>query len=338
MGLRRLAGVALAGVLVVTGCGGSPAAQAPGQIEKVSVVLDWTPNTNHTGIYVALDQGYYDEAGIEVEVLGYSQAGVESVMGTGGAEFGFSGVDSIAAAHASGLELTMVMNVQQKSSFGVAVRGDSDITRPADLDGRTLAAYGAGATNFNTRQMIIADGGVGEFERIVVGTGALEAVVAGRADFAEAMATWEVLAQTQQGTEIRMLFPADYGVQTTPALLGISVRDDFMAANPDAVRQFVQATQRGYEFAIADPDQAAQILIDANPQAKLDATLTHASQRLLSSDYWPDPQGSVGHADIERWQAYLDHLVASGLLVDADGQTVTDNLDATDLVTNEFLA
>lgn len=327
----------LAGSLLLSGCAAS-AGEAVDEADQVAIVLDWTPNTNHTGIYVALDQGYYEQAGIELEILGYSQAGVESVMGTGGAEFGFSGVDSLAAAQASGLELTMVMNVQQKSSFGVAVRDDSAIGRPADLDGRTLAAYGAGATNFNTKQIIIADGGVGDFERIVVGTGALEAVVARRADFAEAMATWEVLAQEQQGTGIRMFFPADFGVPTTPALLGISVRDDFMAANSDAVRRFVRATQQGYEFAVNDPDQAAQILVDANPQAKLDPTLTMASQRLLSSEYWPDEQGSVGHADVQRWQSYLDHLVLSGLLVDADGQPVTTPFEAADLVTNEFLA
>lgn len=313
-----------------------PTTQAP--LDKVSIVLDWTPNTNHTGLYTAIEQGYYADAGIELEILGYSQAGVESVLGAGGAEFGFSGVDSLLAARAAGVDLTMVINVQQKSSFGVAVSGDSEITRPADLDGRTLAAYGGGATHYNTRQMIKNDGGQGEFEVVVVGTGALEAVLAGRADFAESMATWEGLAMEMQGYQVRFMFPADYDVPTTPALLGISVRDDFLAANPDVVKRFVQATQLGYQFAVDNPERAAQVLLDANPQAKLDPELTLRSQELLSAEYWPDAQGSVGHADLDAWQRYLDHVIGTGLIVDGDGEVFTDAVAAEDLVTNEFLA
>lgn len=306
--------------------------------DEVSIGLDWTPNTNHTGIYVAQQKGYYADAGIDLNVLGYSQAGVESVMGSGGADFGFSGVETLAAAKASDLDLTMVFNLQQRSSYGVAVRQDSDIASPKDLDGKTLAAYGAGATSFATTQMIQADGGQGNFDTVVVGTGALDAVVAGKADFAEALATWEVLQYELQGDEFRMFFPDDYGVPTSPALLGISARSELIADNPDLVARFVQATEKGYEYAVDNPDEAAQILIDANPQVNLDPELTKASQELLSSDYWPDPEGSVGHADPEAWQTYLDLLTSGGLVVGADGQPYTSKLNASELVTNEFLA
>lgn len=243
----------------------------------------------------------------------------------------------MASAYASGIKLAMVVNVQQTGSFGVAVRADSAIMRPADLDGKTIADYGAGATHYNTKQMIINDGGTGEFDRIIVGTAALDAVVSGRADFAEEMATWGVIAQELQGNGIRMFHPEDYDVPTTPANVGISVRKDFAEQNPEKVRDFVAATVRGYEYAIDNPVEAAQILVESNPEANIDPELARRSQELLSAHHWTDEAGRFGYADVDAWQRYLDHLVAVGLVVDNEGQPLAEPINAAELVTNEFL-
>lgn len=338
---KYLAALAIA-VLTASGLGACAAnddtgANTTGKPAKVSVVLDWTPNTNHTGIYVAQEKGYYQEAGIDLDILGFSKAGVEAVMSGGEAEFGFSGVNSLAAANASGIDLEMVINIQQTSSFGVATRADSGITRPRDLDGKVLASYGAGATAATTKQMIINDGGKGDFDQIVVGAGSIEAVLEKRADFSEEMGTWAVIAAQLQGDDITMFYPQDYGVPTTPANIGISVRKDFAKEHPDVVRSFVQATVRGYQYAIDHPEDAAEILVSANPETKLDPELAKSSQQKLSRKYWLDPKGRFGYADLNRWQEFLDYLVDSKLLFDSEGKVITTKVDATELATNEFL-
>ncbi|MDO5026168.1 MAG: ABC transporter substrate-binding protein [Trueperella sp.] len=334
--LVTLAVTALA-VAGLSACAADDGKDAASEPTKVSVVLDWTPNTNHTGIYVAQEKGYYQNAGIDLDILGFSKAGVEAVMAGGEAEFGFSGVNSLAAAQASGIELEMVVNVQQISSFGVATRADSGITRPRDLDGKVLASYGAGATAATTKQMIINDGGKGEFDQVVVGAGSIEAVLAKRADFSEEMGTWTVIAAELGGDEINMFYPQDYGVPTTPANIGISVRQDFAKENPEVVRSFVQATVRGYQYAIDHPEEAAEILVAANPETKLDPELAKRSQIELSKNYWLDSQGRFGYADLERWQEFLDYLVESQLLFDSEGKVITTKVAANELATNEYL-
>ncbi len=84
--------------------------------------------------------------------------------------------------------------------------------------------------------------------------------------------------------------------------------------------------------------EAAKILMDANPQAKLDAKLVNASQEKLSKEYWPDAAGTVGHADIDKWQSYLDFIIEQKLVTDGDGKPYTQKISAPEVVTNEFLA
>ena len=316
---------------------GQSASQASGQMRDVSVILDWTPNTNHTGLFVAQEKGYFADAGLNVDIMGFSKSGVDAVLSAGGADFGISGADALASAHAANLGLTMVLNIQQKSSYGVGVLEDSGITRPKDLDGKTIADYSGDSAHISTQMMIQHDGGTGEFDRVIVGAQAMAALESGQADFAEVLSTWEAIEAELSGTKLHMFQPADYDVPTTPAMIGISTRNDLIESDPDLVRAFVQAAQKGYEFAKDNPDEAAKILVDANPQAKLDPELVTRSQEILSTQYWPDSKGGVGFADIDRWNTYLAFIVEQGLVYDEKGTAVTEPIAADDIVTNEFV-
>lgn len=328
--------------LGLSGCAagdGSGSSSASTELDHVSIVLDWTPNTNHTGIFVAQQLGYYEDAGLDVEVLPYSSAGVESVVASGGADFGISGALSVTQANAQGEDLTMVMNIQQKSSSGVAYRADdTSITSPKDLDGKLFASWGGAELSAQVTQMIRNDGGEGTFESVTLGTSAYDAVYSGTADFAQGLTTWEGIEAELAGTPLNFFLPADYGVTATPAEIGISTTRDYLSSHSDVVQRFAQATQKGYQYAVDNPDEAGDILIEQNPSANLDTDLVHESQELLSSDYWPDADGSVGHADLDAWQQYVDYLVSNGLLTDENGATVTEAPDVSDLVTNNYLS
>ena len=131
--------------------------------------------------------------------------------------------------------------------------------------------------------------------------------------------------------------PADYGVETTPAELGLATTPAYLTENPDLARRFIQATQKGYADAVADPAGAVDALIDANPDASIDRELAAKSQEMLASRYWKDASGSVGHADLDRWQSYIDYLEAQGLLEDSSGNPVAPGLSAADMVSNGLL-
>lgn len=341
--VRALVAISVAGSLF--GCsggtgttGGSSPSGSSGKTDAVSIVLDWTPNTNHSGIFVAQKLGYYADAGIALTVLPYSQAGVESVLSSGGADFGISSATAVTQADTQGEDLQMVLNIQHKPSAGIAYRAsDTRITRPRDLDGKLFASWGAAETIAGVKKMIVNDGGTGNFSQVTLSTSAYQAVYDGTADFAQGLSTWEGIQAELAGTPVHFFFPADYGVTATPAEIGIAARRSYLAGNQDVARRFVQATQKGYEYAMAHPDEAASILIGANPDANIDSTLANRSQHMLV-DYWKDARGGVGTADIGAWQAFTGYLGSAGLLTGANGQPTSAAPAVSDLVTNDYLA
>ena len=319
--------------------GGSSSNQSGPARQTVSVVLDWTPNTNHSGVYLALARGYYEQAGIDVEILPYSEAGSASVLLGGGADFAFEGAYSVISGRARGDEMTMVLNLQQKSSQGIAVRADNAaITRPSDLDGKLFATWGAAEGVAKVQTMIRNDGGQGTVETALLGTSAYAAVYNGTADYAEGLTTWEGIEAELAGTPLKWFMPADYGVETTPAELGLVTTPSYLRDHSDLAKRFIQATQRGYEDAVNDPEGAVEALLSANSDAAIDRELATRSQELLSSQYWKDEAGSVGRADAERWQRYIDYLQQQGLLEDASGAPASTKLTGADMVTNDLLA
>ena len=342
MSRRTFVGAGLsAAAAALAGCtaqGPAQPATSPGGTTKLTFCLDWTPNTNHSGIYLAMARGYYEQAGIDVEILPYSEAGSASVLLGGGADFAFEGAYSVIAGKARGDDMTMVFNLQQESSQGIAVRADnSDITRPADLDGKLFATWGAAEGVAKVQTMIRNDGGQGNVETALLGTSAYAAVYNGTADYAEGLTTWEGIEADLAGTPVKWFMPADYGVETTPAELGLVTTPAYLRDHSDLAKRFIQATQRGYKDAISDPSGAVDALLNANPDAAIDRELATRSQELLSSQYWKDSAGSVGHGDVDRWQRYIDYLEGAGLLEDANGKPASAGLRGADMVTNDLL-
>lgn len=341
--LRRTTAL-LAATTVVLGLAAcaSPTPGAEGgakPLDEVTLILDWTPNTNHTGLHVAEALGYYRDAGIDLTIQGYSESGVESVLDAGGADFGISGATSLTFADAAGADLVSVFNIAQVPSTRLAVNADtSDITRPKQLEGKVYAGFGQPFENAVVRATIEGDGGDGEFESVSLSTAAYDALYDGKADFAAPLTTWEGIEADLKGTPLRYFDPADYGVPGSPSEVGISARRDFVEKNRDLVTRFVQATERGYEYAADNPEKAGTILIEQNPQAALDPELVQRSQKVLSAEYWKDADGRVGRGDAAKWTTFVTFLTAQGLLAGPDGTVLTQAPDAASLFTNEFLA
>lgn len=333
---RLLAGavVALATVSALTAC----ASTGPGPGETIRFALDWTPNTNHTGLFVALREGYFADAGLNVTVLPYNNASPDTLIDAGNAEFGISTQAQATFAKAAGTHTVSVLAPLQRWATGIGVRADrADIASPKDLDGKTYAGFGDAGERETLRQVIKNDGGTGNFNTVNLGTSAYEAVYSGTADFTVSYFAWEGIEAEHSGTPMKYFRYTDYGFPDAYAIV-VNGNQGWLAAHPDEATKFVRALQKGYQLAADDPARAAQDLIDANPDAFPDKNLVFESQRMLATDYMKDASGKVGGQNLAQWSGYSGFLFEHGLLAGENGQPLAAEPDWSTYFTDAYLA
>jgi ABC-type nitrate/sulfonate/bicarbonate transport system substrate-binding protein len=316
----------------------SPSASASPEPATVRLALDWTPNTNHIGFFVAEHEGWYADAAITLRILPYSGTTPETLIGAHQAECGISFQDSMTFAVAAGVKATSVMAILQRTASQIAVLESSSIERPRDLDGRVYGGFGYPNEVPTVKFVVQHDGGKGDFKNVVIDTAAYEALYAKRVDFTIPFTAWEGVEADLRGIDLRYFAFTDYGFPEFYQVV-LACDPDWLAREPDAARRFVAATVRGFELAAREADAAADMLIAENPGA-FDANpeLPKASAELLAKEgYYVDDGGRVGTQTLERWQGYSGFLYEQGLLVDADGKPLTSPPDYGTLFTNDFL-
>jgi ABC-type nitrate/sulfonate/bicarbonate transport system substrate-binding protein len=305
----------------------------------VRLALDWTPNTNHTGFFVARHEGWYDAAGIDLRILPYSGTAPETLIGAHQADCGISFQDSMTFAVAAGVKAVSVMAILQRTASEIAVLADSGIERPRQLDGRVYGGFGYPNELPTVSFVIKHDGGTGVFKDVVIDTAAYEALYAKRVDFTIPFTAWEGVEAGLRGIKLRYFAFTDYGFPDFYQVV-LACDPQWLAAQPDAARRFVAATVRGFEVAARDPDSAAATLVaenpgvfDANP-----ALPTASAEFLAKGGFYVDADGVVGRQTLERWQGYSGFLYDQGLLVDGDGKPLSRPPDYGALFTNDYLS
>ncbi|MGE7370132.1 ABC transporter substrate-binding protein [Neorhizobium sp. NPDC001467] len=304
----------------------------------VKVALDWTPNTNHIGLFVARDKGFYAEAGLQVEILPYTDTSAGTLVANRVADFGVIGSIGLFTQHSAGADLIGVYAIVQHETGRVVFKADrDDIKSPKDLDGKTYGGFGSDWENALLGAMIRHDGGKGEFQTVTLGTSAYQALANGSVDFTLEVYTWEGVQAELEGLKQKAFRYADYGVPDEhTALLGSNRA--FLDANPDTARAFLQATRRGYAFAVDHPDEATDLLIAANRDALTDRPLVRASlQALIDGYYLRRQDGVVGTMEAAKMEAIGDYLFNAKILKDGNGGTLEARPDATRYFTNEIL-
>jgi ABC-type nitrate/sulfonate/bicarbonate transport system substrate-binding protein len=205
--------------------------------EKLTVALDWTPNTNHVGLYVAQAKGWFTEAGLDVEILPYTDTSSGTLVATGVAQFGILSAVGFHSQRSMGADMTAVMAVVQHETGRLVFNGDrEDIKRPADLDGLTYAGFGSAWENALISSIIRHDGGEGSFDTVTLGTSAYEALANGSVDFTLEVSTWEGVNSVLLGRPQRWFNYSDYGVpdQHTTFLGGNA---SWLADNPETAER-----------------------------------------------------------------------------------------------------
>lgn len=340
-----VAGAATASALALAGCGsysnqeaaGSSAdqgssAQASGDPNKITFCLDYTPNTNHTGIYVALSKGYFKDEGLDVQVVQPPEDGAEAMIGTGQAQLGVSYQDYIANVLASDspLPVEAVAAIIQHNTSGIMSRKEDGIVSAKDMEGHKYATWDMPVEQATIKQIMESDGG--DFSKVTLVPYTVDDEVSGlKANMFDTVWVYE-------GWAVQNASVQDYPVNYfsfismddvfdfyTPV---IAANGDFAKQNPDVVKAFVRAAKKGYEFAIQNPSEAADILCQEVPE--LDSALVHASADYLAGQYQADAE-SWGVIDKDRWAKYYQWLNDKGLVekaIDVNAGWTMDYLEA----------
>ncbi|WP_454852324.1 ABC transporter substrate-binding protein [Rhizobium binxianense] len=312
------------------------AAAAPA---KVRIALDWTPNTNHIGIYVAKAKGFYEAAGLDVEILPYADTSAGTLVSNGVAEFGICGEIEIFMQRAAGGDVKMVYGIVQTETGRLIFKGGrEDIKSPKDLDGKTYGGFGGAWEDAVISSMIRNDGGQGTFQTVTLGTSAYEAVDNGAVDFTLEVYTWEGIAAQLENRQLGRFHYSDYGVpdeQTT----AIASSEAYLKASPEQARAFIQATRQGYAYSVDHLDEACDLLISGSNGALLNTELVKASQKaLIDGHFLKSENGAIGTVDPAKAEAIGAFLVEHGILLDANGAALKEKPDFTTYYTNDLLS
>jgi len=306
--------------------------------DVVRLALDWTPNTDHTGFYVAQAKGWYRDAAIDLRILPYGSTAPETLMGSGAADCGISFQDYLTFAAASGVRIKSVMAILQHDASAIAVLASSGITRPSQLDGKTYAGFGGPSEVPMLKAIIKADGGKGEFKVVTLDSSAYEALYNRTADFTIPFTGWEGVEARERGIDLRYFQFADFGFPDFYQVV-LACSDDFLTAHPDVARRFLAATVQGFQYAAANPDDGAAILIAQNPGVfDANTKLPLDSARFLAQGgFYVDSAGAVGRQTLAEWTGFSKFLYDQGLLTGPDGNPLTAPPDYSALFTNDYL-
>lgn len=281
---------------------------SPKDLKRVTLVLDWTPNTNHTGFYVAKDLGFYKEAGFDLEIVQPPEDGAEALVAAGKAQYGIGFQDLMAAAWAKDdpLPITAVCAIVNHNTSGILTAKEKNITRPKDLEGRTYATWDSPIEKAILKNVVETDGG--DFSKVnLVPSTVTDAVSALQTDID---ALWVYYGWDGIAAEVKK-FPTNYFnfIDINPVFDCYSpflfVNNDYLKNEGASVRAFLDATTKGYDYAIANPKEAAEILCKDNPE--LDKELVAASQEWLSKQYIADGK-RFGEFIPERWNRFYQWL------------------------------
>lgn len=283
--------------------------------KKLKLVLDWTPNTNHTGLYVAMDKGYYKDAGIELEIVQPPEDGAEVLVASGKADFGISFQDTMAGALSkdSPLPIKAVAAITQHNTSGIMSRKGDGITTPKGLEGKKYATWDLPIEKAILKNVVEKDGG--DFAKVELipstVTDEVSALSTKQIDAVWVYYGWAGISAKEKGFDFDYFAFKDIN-PTFDYYTPVLITNDYMIKNnSDTVKKFLEATKKGYEFAAGNPQDATEILLKYAPE--IDSKLANASQEYLSTCYI-DKDIPWGYIDSERWRNFYRWINENNLL------------------------
>jgi ABC-type nitrate/sulfonate/bicarbonate transport system substrate-binding protein len=314
MNLRKQLFLIVVMVLVIslTGTGCGPKTPAGDENLKVTVVLDWVPNTNHTGLFVALEKGWYAAAGLDVEIIQPGETGAAQLVAANKAQFGVSYQEEVTLARSSAIPIVSVGAIIQPNTSAFASAKAQNITRPKDFEGKRYGGWGSPIEEAVIRAMMENDGGNFDLvEFVSIGSLDFFNAIERDVDFAWIFEGWDGVRAELTGFELNLVRLRDFHPALnyyTPVLIA---SEKNIENNPEMVKAFMDATAKGYSYAAGHPQEAADILLTYAPE--LDSALVYASQEWLADKYSAGTT-TWGLQQEDVWERYAAWLLENGQL------------------------
>lgn len=309
---------------LVTACQRQPSNQ---ELKKVTVVLDWTPNTNHTGLYVAQAKEYFKAQGLDVEIILPGDAGAIQTVASGNAHFGVSYQEELTQARVQDVPAISIAAIIQHNTSGFASPVAKNIKSPKDFEGKIYGGWGSPVEEAVIESVMQLEGAsASKVNFVSIGDVDFFTAVQRDIDFAWAFYAWTGIEAELRDFPLNMIYVKDLSPQLdyyTPVLI---TGERLASEDPELVKAFMKAVTQGYEFAITNPAEAAEILIAAEPE--LDPDLVRASQAWLADKYQDDAP-RWGEQKLEVWSSYTEWMLSKGLL--------EKDVDVKQAYTNDFL-
>jgi putative hydroxymethylpyrimidine transport system substrate-binding protein len=262
----RRAVALLAALLLLAGaagCGGGGA--EPGAPKGATLVLDFTPNAVHSGIYAALSRGYYRDAGVDLNV---QQPGASTdapkLLAAGRAEFAILDIHDLGIARERGIDLVGVVPIVQRPLASVIARTTGPVRRPRDMQGHRVGVTGLPSDEAVVDSEVEADGGdPAKVDEVTIGFNAVSSLAAGKVDAATGFWNAEAIALRRQAVPIRVFKVDRFGAPPYPELILTTSRKT-LERDPELVEAVISATRRGYTFTEQNPEAALEDLLAAD--------------------------------------------------------------------------
>lgn len=284
-------------------------------LKKITFVLEWTPNTNHTGLYVAQEKGYFAEEGLDVTIVQPPEDGAEALVASGKAQFGISCQDTITPAIVGDttLPITVCAALVQHNTSGIVSRKGEGMDTPRGLEGKNYATWDLDVEKAIMKNVVEVDGG--DFSKVnLIPSTVTDEVTALQTKSVDAIwifYAWGGIATKVKGLETDYFAFKDINPvfdYYTPVVIA---NNEFLEKDADTAKAFFRALKKGYDYAIENPTDAAELLLAAVPE--LDADLVKESQVWLSKEYKAEEE-RWGYIDPNRWNAFYNWLNDNNLV------------------------
>lgn len=303
--------------LGLSACAGTPAnlaseaTQTQAPLTQIRLPMGFIPNVQYAPFYAAVDQGYYHEAGIEIEFDYSTETDGMTLVGANELQFALVSGEQVLLARAQGLPVVYVMGWWQDYPVGVVAKAEEGIKTPEDLAGKRVGLPGTFGASYVGLRALLSAAGLEESDITLdsIGFNQVEALVADQEDAVVIYVNNEPIQLRAQGYQVDVIRVADH---MQLASNGLITNETTINENPDLVQRMVQATLRGVRYSIENPEEAFEIskkFVENLDQANQDIQM-----RVLEASiaFWQAEQ--VGHSDPAAWENMQDVLLEMGLL------------------------
>ena len=277
-------------------------------MEHIKIVLDWFPNTNHTGILLAKKRGWFEKEGLDVEIEGK----VHGSMELHGADLICGPEISMLDCMERGIGLTGVATFTQKCDSGIVSLKEAGITRPRELMGKRLSHWSPAWYHKAIGRIVEADGG--DYEKVIKvekDVGDIVGTLGNGIDATWVYENWENYELLEAGKEINYFNLGDVDPIFDFCAPAMAATHEVLQERPEVIRTFLRLIDEGYQDAAAHPEETALEVKEFMPPTATDHMLRESQKHL--APIFLDERGHWGTIRPERWDRMADFILACGV-------------------------